>query len=49
MDQAVATLTGGTYDFAPLLSHHLPLSDGARGYRIFADKTEACTKVVLTP
>jgi threonine dehydrogenase-like Zn-dependent dehydrogenase len=49
MEQLLPFLASGRYDFAPMLSHHLPLSDGARGYRIFADKQEACTKVLLTP
>ena len=49
MEELLPLLAGGKYDFARLLSHHLPLSEGARGYRIFADKAEACTKVVLTP
>jgi threonine dehydrogenase-like Zn-dependent dehydrogenase len=49
MDELLPLLTSARYDFQPLLSHRLPLSDGARGYRIFADKAEACTKVVLTP
>jgi 2-desacetyl-2-hydroxyethyl bacteriochlorophyllide A dehydrogenase len=49
MEQLMPLLTSGRYDLNPLLSHHLPLADGARGYRIFADKAEACTKVVLTP
>jgi threonine dehydrogenase-like Zn-dependent dehydrogenase len=49
MERLLPLLADGKYDFARLLSHHLPLSEGARGYRIFADKAEACTKVVLTP
>jgi len=49
MDQLLPLVANGQYDFAPLLSHRLPLADGPRGYRIFADKREACTKVVLTP
>jgi threonine dehydrogenase-like Zn-dependent dehydrogenase len=49
MDELLPLLTSNQYDFRPLLSHRLPLSDGPRGYRIFADKAEACTKVVLTP
>ena len=49
MDELLPLLASGKYDFRPLLSHRLPLSDGARGYRMFADKAEACTKVVLTP
>jgi 2-desacetyl-2-hydroxyethyl bacteriochlorophyllide A dehydrogenase len=49
MERLLPLLADGKYDFARLLSHHLPLSEGTRGYRIFADKAEACTKVVLTP
>jgi 2-desacetyl-2-hydroxyethyl bacteriochlorophyllide A dehydrogenase len=49
MAELLPLVASGRYDFGSLLSHRLALSDGARGYRIFADKTEACTKVVLTP
>ena len=49
MDELLPFAASGKYDFAPLFSHRLPLSEGAHGYRIFADKSEACTKVVLTP
>jgi threonine dehydrogenase-like Zn-dependent dehydrogenase len=49
MDALLPLLRSNKYDFGPLLSHRLPLSDGPRGYRIFADRAEACTKVVLTP
>ena len=34
---------------APLFSHRLPLEDGVRGYELFANKLEGCTKVTLTP
>jgi threonine dehydrogenase-like Zn-dependent dehydrogenase len=32
-----------------VVSHHLPLSDAPRAYRIFNDKEEDCLKVVLRP
>lgn len=32
-----------------IISHHLPLSDAARGYEIFEKKSNDCRKVVLTP
>lgn len=32
-----------------IISHHLPLSQAARGYEIFEKKQEDCRKVVLTP
>jgi threonine dehydrogenase-like Zn-dependent dehydrogenase len=49
MEQVLTVLQAGKYDVAPLLSHHLQLADGVRGYRLFADKSERCTKVVLVP
>jgi threonine dehydrogenase-like Zn-dependent dehydrogenase len=35
------------YDLASIFSHRLPLADGPRGYRMFADKIGECTKVSL--
>ena len=32
-----------------IISHRLPLADGSRAYRIFADRAEGCTKAVLIP
>jgi threonine dehydrogenase-like Zn-dependent dehydrogenase len=32
-----------------LITHRLPLSDAAAGYRLFDEKREECRKVVLTP
>ncbi|HZP67945.1 MAG TPA: zinc-dependent alcohol dehydrogenase [Rudaea sp.] len=32
-----------------IITHRLPLRDAARGYQIFAEKTEECRKVVLVP
>jgi threonine dehydrogenase-like Zn-dependent dehydrogenase len=46
-ERAMAMVREGTIDPLPLVSHRLPLSDGARGYELF-DRREA-TKVVLTP
>ncbi|MCB0315021.1 MAG: glutathione-dependent formaldehyde dehydrogenase, partial [Calditrichaeota bacterium] len=37
------------YDFSALISHRLPLRDGVRGYEMFDQKIEGCTKVVLRP
>jgi threonine dehydrogenase-like Zn-dependent dehydrogenase len=34
---------------AALVSHRLPLTDGVRGYDLFARRAEGCTKVVLVP
>jgi threonine dehydrogenase-like Zn-dependent dehydrogenase len=32
-----------------LVSHRLPLADGPAGYRLFDERRDGCTKVVLTP
>ena len=37
------------YDFQAIVSHRLPLAEGARAYRMFDRKEEGCTKVVLWP
>jgi threonine dehydrogenase-like Zn-dependent dehydrogenase len=34
---------------AALVSHRLPLEEGPRGYRLFDEKREGCTKVLLLP
>ena len=39
----------GTLDPAPMLSHRLPLTEGAEGYRLMAARAEGVTKVALTP
>ena len=39
----------GQIDPSVVISHVLPLAEAPRGYRIFRDKQEHCTKVVLDP
>jgi threonine dehydrogenase-like Zn-dependent dehydrogenase len=39
----------GQIDPTSLISHHLPLSDGARAYDLFDKRQDGCLKVVLTP
>ncbi|MEQ1507745.1 MAG: zinc-dependent alcohol dehydrogenase [Myxococcota bacterium] len=39
----------GELDASFIVSHRLPLSDAARGYAMFADHADDCTKVVLSP
>jgi threonine dehydrogenase-like Zn-dependent dehydrogenase len=34
---------------AGLISHRMPLARGVEGYRLFASRTQGCTKVVLEP
>jgi threonine dehydrogenase-like Zn-dependent dehydrogenase len=39
----------GEIDPSGIISHRLPLEQAPHGYRIFRDKLEGCTKVVLKP
>jgi threonine dehydrogenase-like Zn-dependent dehydrogenase len=39
----------GEIDPSVVISHKLPLDEAPRGYQIFCDKQEGCTKVVLDP
>jgi threonine dehydrogenase-like Zn-dependent dehydrogenase len=39
----------GEIDPSFVITHRLPLSKAAEGYRIFANKQEGCIKIVLNP
>jgi threonine dehydrogenase-like Zn-dependent dehydrogenase len=39
----------GDFDTTSLISHRLTLEDAPRAYKMFCDKEDGCTKVVLTP
>jgi threonine dehydrogenase-like Zn-dependent dehydrogenase len=39
----------GAIDPAFVISHRLRLEEAPRGYQMFNDKVDDCTKVVLTP
>ena len=49
MDRTLDLVASRRHDLGAIVSHRLPLADGARGYRIFADRLEGCTKVLLLP
>ena len=36
-------------ELATIVSHPMPLSEGVRGYEMFAARSAGCTKVVLYP
>jgi threonine dehydrogenase-like Zn-dependent dehydrogenase len=42
-------VTSGKVDPSMVITHRLPLSEAANGYKIFNDKEEGCVKVVLKP
>jgi threonine dehydrogenase-like Zn-dependent dehydrogenase len=49
MERILARLGERTLDLAPLFSHRLPLAEAPRGYELFDQKREGCTKVLLAP
>lgn len=49
MPELLAHILEGKLHPEVIISHHLPLTDAARGYEIFEKKEEDCRKVVLTP
>lgn len=49
MERVLQRLSARTLDLTGLFSHRLALSEAARGYEIFDQKLERCTKVLLLP
>jgi len=49
METLIPVVRRGDYDLAAVISHRLPLSQGAAAYDLFDRKAEGCTKVVLLP
>ncbi len=47
MERLLPLVRSGKYDLGALISHRLPLAEGARGYDLFDRRLEGCTKVVL--
>ncbi len=48
MERLLALVRKQKYDFRAVISHRMPLAHGVEGYKIFDQKLEGCTKVVLT-
>lgn len=49
MPQLVPIVQEKKYDFTSIITHRMDLSEGEKGYTIFANKKDDCLKVVLTP
>jgi threonine dehydrogenase-like Zn-dependent dehydrogenase len=49
IEEALDVLEARQSSLGRLITHRLPLSDGARAYEIFDDKLESCVKVALLP
>jgi threonine dehydrogenase-like Zn-dependent dehydrogenase len=49
MERLIPLVQKKKYDLTAIISHRMPLAEGVRGYKIFAEKLEGCTKVVVKP
>ena len=49
MAHLLSLIEARTIDPTFVISHHLPLENAPDGYRMFHEKTDGCTKVVLHP
>jgi threonine dehydrogenase-like Zn-dependent dehydrogenase len=49
MERMLAKLAAKSFDLSGLFSHRLSLAEAPRGYEIFEQKRERCTKVLLRP
>lgn len=47
MEKLIPLVQKKKYDLTGIFSHRLSLAEGPRGYKIFTEKLEGCTKVVL--
>jgi threonine dehydrogenase-like Zn-dependent dehydrogenase len=49
MERLLPLVAARRHDLAAIVSHRLPLAQGARGYDLFDRRAEGCTKVLLLP
>lgn len=49
MERALELVRSRRYPLADIVSHRLPLEEGARAYTLFDKKLESCTKVLFLP
>jgi len=47
MNKLIPLVQSGKHDFTSIITHRLPLSEGVKGYDIFANKKDNCLKVTL--
>ena len=47
MQPLLERIENGDIDPTLVITHHMPLSDAAKGYDIFLNKEDNCEKVVL--
>jgi threonine dehydrogenase-like Zn-dependent dehydrogenase len=49
LERMLAIARSGRFDLGAVISHRLPLADGARAYEMFDQRRDGCTKVLLAP
>lgn len=49
MEKLIPVVQKKKYDITSVFSHHMRLSEGVKGYEIFANKKDNCLKVLLQP
>ena len=49
MERSLAMARSERFPLGSIISHRWPLEDGVEAYRIFAEKLDRCTKVILLP
>ena len=49
LKKLLALVEEGKIDPSFVVTHRLPLNEGARGYEMFTEKRDGCVKVVLKP
>lgn len=47
MEKLLPLVIGKKYDYTAIISHHMDLKDGVKGYELFSAKEDNCVKVVL--
>ncbi len=49
LERSLELVRSARLPLGSIISHRLPLEDGPEAYRIFAEKLDGCTKVILIP
>ncbi|MEM7051647.1 MAG: alcohol dehydrogenase family protein [Acidobacteriota bacterium] len=49
MDRLVPLVAAGKYELSAIISHRLPLAEGAAAYELFASRAPGCNKILLRP
>ena len=49
MHETMAIVAQGRLELGKLFSHRLPLEEAVRGYELFEQRRDGCTKVLLVP